>query len=1050
MSAQTMTTKRAMSDMSSKRRRGVTAVLVAVVALLASTLPAAQAQAAPEFTGTFTTAPTTFRGGDMGDNVNLTLRNSGDTAVLATDPITVVVDVPEGVTLRGFTPASSGWTCTVATRTCTRAAAIAVNAATTPVNARLAFDRSVVGDVTVSFAVSGGGAPSATFDEAVAVEPFRPFGVHDLLAGAYDVDGELISQAGAHPDKAAASFEFNANTTIGGNLQPVEDVRKIVTDLPAGFIGNPQVVKECPESVMVAEQCPGESLIGRAIVRIGGQAVGEPTGVYSVVPGPGHAAEFGFAIVGIGVTFMYASVRTDGDYGITLTVPTTPAGPKIDSVSVEMFGDPADPKYDPIRCSRMNWCFGGSPSSNPRKPFLTMSASECTGVEPITRFTMDSWENKGTFFTFEAASPAITGCDRLTFEPAVDIAPTTTAPDAPTGLNVDMAFPHEDNAEGLAPPALKKAVVTLPEGMTINPAAAGGLEACADSQLNLKSKDPMTCPDAAKIGSVTAKSPVLKETLTGGVYIRSQNSDDPESGQMFRLALVLESTERGLSFRLPGEVRVNKNTGRIETTFDNNPELPVESIDLRLKEGPRAPLATPATCGEKTIDTTLTSWGKQTVTRQSTFLVSCADGLGAFSPEFVAGSKIPVAGGSSPFNVKIDRPDGQDVLAGVKVDLPTGLLAKVKGNLGTQVGEVDVAAGPGSQPFWLKGKVFLEGAYGDAPYSLRVVVPAKAGPFDLGDVIVRQKIYVDPFTAQVSVVSDPVPIVVKGVPVRLRTLNVSVDKPGFMVNPTSCAEKQVRSTLTGAGGLDAAVASRFQVGDCAALPFKPRLGLRLTGRKQVSTGKHPGVKAQVNQTGIGEAGIQKAVVRLPKSIALDPENAQALCEFEDGTKPDLEKHCPKGSIVGRARAKTPLLERDLVGNVYFVKNVRKDSKTGNTIRTLPMIVVALRGEIGINLKGESSTTKGGRLVNTFNNVPDAPITKFNLNIAGGKNGILAVTRTRKAKINVCASRQIAEADMDGQNGRQHDVNVRIKTPCTKRQTKAAKRKAKRAAAKARH
>jgi hypothetical protein len=349
----------------------------------------------------------------------------------------------------------------------------------------------------------------------------------------------------------------------------------------------------------------------------------------------------------------------------------------------------------------------------------------------------------------------------------------------------------------------------------------------------------------------------------------------------------------------------------------------------------------------------------------------------------------------------------------------------------------------------LPGTVTFEGAYGDAPYSLRVVVPAKAGPFDLGDVVVRQKVYVDPVTAEVSVVSDPVPTIVKGVPARMQRLDVTVDKPGFMINPTSCEAKEITGTLGSVAGQTAAVRSRFQVGECAKLPFKPKLAIRLIGRKQVTTGKHPGVRAQANQTGVGEAGIRKAVVRLPKSLALDPENAQALCEFEDGTKPDLENHCPQGSIVGRARVSTPLLERDLVGNVYFVKNVRKDAKTGNTIRTLPMIMVALRGEIAINLKGESSTTKAGKLVNTFNNVPDAPITKFNLNIKGGKNGILAVTRTRKAKINVCASRQIVEADMNGQNGRVRDFNVRLKTPCTKRQTKAAKRKAKRAAAKAR-
>jgi hypothetical protein len=568
--------------------------------------------------------------------------------------------------------------------------------------------------------------------------------------------------------------------------------------------------------------------------------------------------------------------------------------------------------------------------------------------------------------------------------------------------------------------------------------------------LNLKNKSKMSCPDAAKIGTVTATTPLLEETLSGGVFIRSQNSDDPESGEMFRLALVLENEERGLSIRLPGQVRVDKDTGRIEATFDNNPQLPVANVNVKFKQGPRAPLATPATCGEKTIDTTLTSWGGQTVERSSTFDVDCTAGLGGFTPSFDAGAVNPVAGRFSPFAVNIAKPDRDSALDGVSLKLPTGLLAKIKGNLNTQVGSVQAFAGPGSQPFMLPGTVTLEGAYGDAPYSLRVVVPAKAGPFDLGDVVVRQKVYVDPVTAEVTVVSDPVPTIVKGVPARMQRLEVLVDKPGFMINPTSCEAKEITGTLDSQAGQTAAVRTRFQVGECAALPFRPKLAMALTGRKQVSTGKHPGVKAQVNQTGVGEAGIRRAKVTLPKSIALDPENAQALCEFEDGTKPDLEKHCPKGSIVGRARATTPLLERDLVGNVYFVKNVRKDPKTGNTIRTLPMIVVALRGEIAINLKGESSTTKAGRLVNTFNNVPDAPITKFNLNIAGGNNGILAVTRTRKAKINVCASRQTAQTDMDGQNGRRHDFDVQMKTPCSKRQTKAAKRQAQRAAAKARH
>jgi hypothetical protein len=243
-----------------------------------------------------------------------------------------------------------------------------------------------------------------------------------------------------------------------------------------------------------------------------------------------------------------------------------------------------------------------------------------------------------------------------------------------------------------------------------------------------------------------------------------------------------------------------------------------------------------------------------------------------------------------------------------------------------------------------------------------------------------------------------------------------------------------------AGGARRDLANHYQASGCAGLAFEPRLKLRLTGRRQVRTGRHPGVRAQVTQDGVGEAGIAKAKVTLPKSLALDPDNARALCEFDQGTRPDLENHCPKGSIVGRARAKTPLLDDDLAGNVYFVKNVRIDQDTGNEIRTLPMIVVALRGQVAVNLIGESSTTRSGRLVNTFAGVPDAPISRFNLNIRGGRNGILAVTRTRRARINLCAkpNSHKAAADMDGQNGKRHDRNIRMNTPCRKRRQTAAR------------
>jgi hypothetical protein len=904
--------------------------------------------------------------------------------------------------------------------------------------------------LAVAAAVSVGGLLLVAPAEAVGPPPGSKFEITSFITEVKDGAGADETQAAAHPFSARARFEFSSYDTGAPpgqrNIRPVKDPKTIITKLPPGFNGNPMTTEQCP-LVFVPRieeqdmQCPRHTMVGYVFLGGGGFPISSP--IINVAPEEGHPAEFAFSDAGLTYT-IYPELRSDGDYGLDMVVPAANIN-AITWVDVTFCSYGVEANMGAMGASTFRCLQAGEPEAF-EKPFLTNPASECPSVAPVTDLLIDSWQSPGVFVSAQAVSPLITGCENLSFEPSVEVAPTTSVPDAPSGLDVDMSFPTEDNAAGLAPPALKTAVVTLPEGMTINPAAANGLQACSDAQLKLKSKVPVECPEASKVGTVTAKSPLMEDELTGGVFIRSQNSGDPESGEMFRLALVLENEERGISVRLPGQVRADAATGRLVTTFDNNPELPVSSIELDLKAGPRAPLATPPTCGPKTIDVQLGSWGGQTVNRTSDFHVDCTGGLGGFAPAFTAGTLNPTGGEFSPFALHIAKPDRDSALNGVSLKMPTGLLAKIKGNLNTQVGSVRAFAGPGSQPFMLPGTVTLEGAYGDAPYSLRVVVPAKAGPFDLGDVTVRQKVYVDPVTAEVSVVSDPLPTIVKGVPARLQRLDVLVDKPGFMVNPTSCAPKQISGVLGSAAGQTAAVSARFRASDCADMKFKPRLALRLTGRKHVSTGKHPGVKAQVNQTGIGEAGIQKAVVRLPKSLALDPENAQALCEFEDGTKPDLENHCPKGSIVGRARAATPLLERDLVGNVYFVKNVRTDPKTGNTIRTLPMLIVALRGEIAINLKGESSTTRGGKLINTFNNVPDAPITKFNLNIKGGKNGILAVTRTRRAKINVCASRQIAETDMDGQNGRVRDFNVRVKTPCTKRQTKAAKR----AAAKARH
>jgi hypothetical protein len=714
---------------------------------------------------------------------------------------------------------------------------------------------------------------------------------------------------------------------------------------------------------------------------------------------------------------------------------------------------------------------------------------------------------------YSSPAPPMTRCDAVPFDANLDLAPTTAAADSASGLSVDLGIPQEINPPppapsegadqatvdayaaaatghwksdaGLATSHLDKAVVSLPEGFSVNPSIAAGLDGCSDAEVGVREQgnpplfnngdpfdgdtgDGAECPLSSIVGEASIDVPLLKEPVAAKVVLGDPKSTDPTSGEMFRMFIVASAPERGLVAKIYGSAVADPNTGKLTATFDRNPRVPFESMRIDFQSGPRGILATPQRCATHGWSSTFTPWtaahgaGGQPVAAGGAMGVDQNCGFG-FAPTLLAGMDRKSAGGlGGKFSFRFDRPDGQQWVRGLTAELPQGLLASVKNvplcpdaaaNAGacgveSRIGSVDAGAGAGS-PFFLerKGDVYLTQGYKGCAYGLAVRVPVEAGPFRgqfaLSPIVVRQAVCVDRTTAQVTAISDPLPIIHHGIPLRVRQVTVTVDRPGFMRNPTDCSQKQINALFTSAEGAQSAASQPFQASGCKAMPFKPKLALRLTGKRQRTTGKHPGVKAVVTQNGAIEAGVEKAIVRLPLSLALDPANAQALCEFEQGTKPDLENHCPKGSIVGRARAVSPLLRQPLTGNVYFVKNVRRSS-TGNVIRTLPMIIVALRGEIAVNLKGESSTTESGKLVNTFANVPDAPITKFNLNINGGKNGILAVTQTRRGRINLCTKPKshIADTEFDGQNGRRHDRNIRIKTPCanTKNKSKSKSRR----------
>jgi hypothetical protein len=505
---------------------------------------------------------------------------------------------------------------------------------------------------------------------------------------------------------------------------------------------------------------------------------------------------------------------------------------------------------------------------------------------------------------------------------------------------------------------------------------------------------------------------------------------------MFRIILALENAERGIFVKLLGNVRADAETGRLETTFLGNPQVPVSDLSLAFKDGPRAPLAMPPDCGTKTVDASLSSWAGHVVRRTDSFNVVCTADLGLFAPSFQAGTTNPIGGAFSPFAVRINRADRQQYMSGLTIEMPPGLIGKLKdvpqcpdaqANSGTcgiesRVGTATVGAGPGSNPFFLEGSVSLTGPYKGAPFGLSTAVRAVAGPFDLGMVVVRQAIHVDPVDAHITVVSDPLPTIVKGVPVRLRSINVDVNRPGFTLNPTSCGPKQIKATMVSTSGAIHQATQHFQVGDCQALRLRPKLRIRLTGRKQMRDRGHPGVRAVLTQ-GPGQANLKRVEVRLPLSLALDPERAQSedLCEFEAGLRVD----CPQSSIIGRARAITPVLNRPLEGPVYFVKNVRIHPRTGRRIRTLPTLLIPLKGEVDIHLRAQSDV-KRSKLVNTFGTVPDAPVSRFELTLRGGRNGILIVNG------NPCRRSRVADVRMDGQNGKRADRDLKIKMPCGKK------------------
>jgi hypothetical protein len=851
---------------------------------------------------------------------------------------------------------------------------------------------------------------------------FEEFGIEAVTA-----DGST-SAAGMHPD-FTTHLALELPTNEKGEAQPSARTEDVAVSLPPGLVGNPNAFPRCSTGSMIAfAHCPTDSQVGIArVLALGFGEMTEPVYNLEVLHPGREIARLGFTAFEYPV-FIDVHVRTSGDYGVTATVEDPPALAVLHVAETILWGNPPDPSHDELRLTAAEALFGcstacfapeGKRSSGlPPTAFMSNPAA-CQSGE--VEFAVTSYQLPGRVFNKSAPLAPITNCEGLPFQPSFEVTPTSRKAGAPTGLNTVLKLPQSTDPEVPATATMREARVTLPQGMGINPAAADGLAACSEAQVGFHEEVDAACPDASKLGTVKIVSPDVPEPIEGALYQRA-----PEPGHQFRLWLASDAL--GLHIKLPGEIKTDPNTGQLTAVFSDLPQVPVEEIDLNVWGGPRAPLENPESCGTYSTSYTFTPHSSDPpVSGQSQMTID--EGCNAsFLPKLHAGVTSPVAGAFSPFILDITREDGEEGLRGFEVTLPEGELAKLKGvplcpdpqaaggacPAGSKIGSVTVASGAGPNPLWLPqpGKsptaIFLAGHYEGAPFSIVTAVPAQAGPFDLGTVTVRSALEVDPESTRATVKANPLPQFVEGVPVTYRRLHAVVDRPEFSLNPTDCSELAVTSTIGSIKGTLVHPQDRFEVDGCKALGFKPKLSLKLRGG--TNRGDHPALSA-ILKARAGDANIGRVTVSLPHSEFLAQQHIVTIC-----TRVQFAAHnCPKGSVYGEAKAWTPLLSKPLAGPVYLRSNGGE--------RELPDLVVALRGELEVDLVGYIDSHRGG-IRTRFEAVPDAPVTRFVLKMKGGAKGLL------ENSTDLCLHKHRAAVAMRAHNGRALAVGPVLASPCS--------------------
>jgi hypothetical protein len=864
------------------------------------------------------------------------------------------------------------------------------------------------------------------------------------------------SGAGTHPD-LTTTFKL---AEAGVN----EAAKDVVFEAPEGVFGNPNAVTECTAADFALNECSPNSQAGLTTIVAKTEAEPEEllgtAPIFVLVPQEGETARLSFVVPKLNIPIAIpVSVRTGSDYGLRFTVKEISQLTPLAQAKLSFWGYPADSAHDSQRFPKgapgsPSDCEGiegtaclkhGTEASIPVQPLIDYPTT-CPGGPLVTELLVSSYQDPGTLSTATSQYDPVTGCDHESFNPVLSASLTTEDTDSASGLNLTFTVP-QPLGKNPTPSELRAVTVTLPPGVNINPDAADGQRACLDSEANFGSEAPAECPDNAKVGTISIFSPALNGALTGSLYI-----GQPRPGEQYRLFEVLSGF--GLNAKLVGTFKPDPETGQLTGVFESLPQVPFQEFDLHLFASDRGLIATPTGCRIYPVVANFVPWDDLLSPQKSERFFSLTTGPGGqpcpgqvrpFKPRLVAGMPTALAGAFSSFQLKLDRDDGDQFLKDVNFRMPPGFTGDLSGisycsdaaieaaarKLGvdeernpscpasSQVGSSNVAAGPGSHPFHAVGKMYLAGPFKGAPLSVAVITPALAGPYDYGTVVVRVALHVDPLTAQVSAVSDAIPSIIGGVPIRMRSIQVNIDRPNFTINPTNCSPFSVDSQGIGDQGTVTDFSSYFHAVNCANLGFRPRMTIRQVGGPK-STQRSSDPQLQLDLlTRPGDANVKSISVTLSSAFEIDQRHLGNICS----EKELAEKQCVGRTPIGMATTRTPLLDQPLSGPVYAV------SGSGG----LPRLAFVLNGQVDLMPRADTETIRGGRLRTTVPVVPDAPIGHFHMTVFGGKHGYLANTRS------LCANPPIARINYAGQNGKTDSQKVRVKASCGNARSKRHRR-----------